>query len=61
MRALSHPSRKEDDVVRHLEALQHQLERLMRENQASMDQRAAESTKKDEAGAAPAAPASLIP
>jgi hypothetical protein len=55
VRALTHPSRKEDDVVRHLEALQHQPERLMRENQASMDQRAAERTKQSEAGSAPAA------
>jgi len=35
--ALAHGGRTEGEVLRHLERLQHQLERLMRENQACLD------------------------
>ena len=43
-----HPIRPlgtEAEVLRHLERLQHHLERLMRENQAYMERAAAESRK----------------
>lgn len=44
------PARTENDVLRHLEKLQHTLERLMRENRAYMERAAADSRKEEAEG-----------